>query len=126
MEVSAEFLQGVVSYVEKTEALIEKAASVEYEVASRAPAVVDTLIKAGMLDAENRSVAIENVRDPLKVQESLRKVAALMAKNAAASKTDTMGSGSSGHSKSAGASDTPSKGGMRESDRIFLERFGLA
>jgi polyhydroxyalkanoate synthesis regulator phasin len=123
MEVPAEFLQDVVAYVEKTNGILEKAASTEAEVANRAPAVVDALIKAGMLDADKRETAIDNVRDPLKTLESLRKTAEFMQKTAsAAAKPAEMGSGAEMH-KTAGSSES-GKDTMKESDRIWMQHFG--
>lgn len=121
MEVTPEFLQGVVAYVEKTNEFLEKAAGIDAEVAKRAPAVVDTLIKAGMLDADKRDIAITNVLDPLKTIESLRKTAEFIQKTPTAVKPPEMGSGAEMH-KTAGSSDQRSV--QKESDRIWESHFG--
>lgn len=125
-EVPAEVLQDMAAYVEKTDAILEKAASIDTEVANRAPAVVDALIKAGMLEEAKRQIAIDNIRDPLKTLESLRKSAEFVRTKAAAApeKPVTMGSGANDMNKSAGSSEA-GRGAMKESDQVFMRGFGF-
>jgi hypothetical protein len=122
VKVPVSVLQDMVAYVEKSNSILEKAASTDAELAKRAPGIVDELIKAGMLDADKRDVAIENVRDPLKTAESLRKTAEFMQKAAAAHKEPAaMGAGAEMH-KSAGSSESKD---MKESDKVFMQAFGF-
>jgi polyhydroxyalkanoate synthesis regulator phasin len=82
--VSDQFLEGVIDYVEQTSKILEKQASVDAEIAKRAPSVVDTLIKRGFINENQRANATEAVRDPLKVLESLQKTAEAVAQRDAA------------------------------------------
>jgi polyhydroxyalkanoate synthesis regulator phasin len=81
------FLEGVIDYVEQTSKLFEKQASTDAEVAKRAPEVVDTLIKRGFINENQRVKAIEAVHDPLKVLESLQKTAEAVARRESAPPT---------------------------------------
>lgn len=120
MEVPTEVLQDVVAFVEKTNEVLEKAASQEAQMAQMAPAVVDELVKAGLLDEAQRDKAIITVQDPLKAMESLRKTAAAMAKQPAPA---SMGRGE--EIKTASAQARSNEPYQSEADRIFLQRFGL-
>lgn len=123
MEVDPNVLQESVDYIAEAQPILQKVAETESKVAALAPTVVDALIKAGHVDAEIREKAIQNLQDPVKALEALSKLAAVKTTEKAASAPPSMGSAqSSGKSASAAVNGT---GKMKESDRVFFERFGL-
>jgi hypothetical protein len=119
MEVDAEVLQDMVAYIEKSQELLEKAASVENSISEQAPSVVDSLIKAGLLDSEQRQLALVRIQDPLKALESLKKTAEAYRKPVV-----TTSLGTPGEIKSAGVSREGSAPKEKESDRIWNQSFG--
>lgn len=72
---NAKMMEDVVSYIEKTSALLGEVAMKKQAAAQRAPEVVDVLIKRGFLEARDRARAIVAIQDPVKAMESLKKTA---------------------------------------------------
>lgn len=124
MEVPVSLLQDMVAYVEKSNEILEKAASQETEVSQRAPAVVDSLIKAGLLNADQRNSALQRIQDPLKALESLRKTAEVLVSRVEAQNPGSLGLGESVKSASTSVSST-NVGKKKESDIAFEKAFGL-
>lgn len=93
VQVSEEFLNAVVDYVEATGGAAVKAAETEEKVAEYGPAVVNKLIKLGFLHENGRDAAIAASADPLKVLGSLDKTAEEVVRRKAAEETDAMGAG---------------------------------
>lgn len=75
MEVPNEVLQDMLTYVEKSSALLEETGRVQVELNKRAPTLADSLIKAGLLDTKSRSAAITKLQEPVSLMESLQKTA---------------------------------------------------
>jgi hypothetical protein len=124
MEVPAELLEAMVAYVAGTQPQIVKAAEARKETEKRAGAVVDKLIKAGMVRSDKREAAVQaSITDPLAVLSALEKAAEVVIEMKGKAAAPTMGK-SAGPVKQAG-SDRPEKP-MSESDRVFLERLNLA
>ena len=121
MQVPAEKIQKMVSYIEKTQPIIEKAAQIEAEVAKLAPTVVDILIKRGALELSQRDRAVVNIQNPVRALESLRKLAEEDPKS---SKPESMGE-PAGTAKVASAGGNGTEGKLSEADRAFLASFGL-
>jgi hypothetical protein len=125
MEVSADIAKDMVDYVEETSGLLSKHAAVQTELASRAPGVVDKLIKAGLLKESQRAAAELNAQDPLKLLDSLNCLASKAASTEkAAAEPESLGSPEEPkHSTKLSAEDRPARG---TADKKFLEAFGLA
>ncbi len=123
----------LLDHVEGTSKLLEKQAQIDAEVAKRGPAVVDTLIKQGFLNENQRAKALEAVKDPLKVLDSLQKTAmAAAGKPASAAEPPKLGQG--GSIKEAGVesrstvSDPSSRqksAALDDANRRFLTTFGF-
>jgi len=114
-EVPAAVLQDMMTFIEKSSALLEETGRVQVEMHRRAPALADTLVKAGLLDAKSRDVAISKLQEPLQVMESLQKTAEHVTQMV----------------PSIGAPDTTSQGSekpasMKESDRAYYSRLGFS
>jgi hypothetical protein len=75
MEVDPKVLEGMVDFVEAAVGYAQKQAELEKAAAERAPAVVEALVKAGMVQEERRKAAEAAAQDPLKVLDSLKKTA---------------------------------------------------
>jgi hypothetical protein len=116
------FLEGVIDYVEQTSKLLEKQASTDAEVSKRAPDVVDTLIKKGFINENQRAKAVEAVHDPLKVLESLQKTAEAVARREAAPPTLGAAAGVKSASKRENGKVSPE---MEAADRRFLSSMGF-
>jgi hypothetical protein len=123
MEVNAANMQKVVEYVAESQPLLQKHAEVQAQVAATVPAVVDELIKQGFVDASIREKAIVNLQDPLRALDTLKKLAAAVKTSQPAAPAAM---GRTHENKTAGASASASGKPMKESDRIFYERFGFA
>lgn len=122
MEVNPTDLQEMVTYIEQSQPLLTKQAETEAKIAQLAPAVVDSLIKAGHVPPEIRDTAIANIQNPVKALESLQKLAAAATTSKQASAPESMGSPSNGtHAHVVTASEKPMKG----SDKAFLSKLGL-
>lgn len=120
----------LIDHIEGTSKLLEKQAQIDAEVAKRGPAVVDTLIKQGFLNENQRAKALEAVKDPLKVLDSLQKTAMAVTKTASASEPPKLGQG--GEVKEAGvkaATSDPSSrqksAALDDANRRFLSTFGF-
>lgn len=113
-EVPAAVLQDMMAFIEKSSALLEETGRVQAELHRRAPALADTLIKAGLLDAKSRDAAVDKLQKPLQIMESLQKTAEYV--------TQTV--------PSMGAPDNSSHGSerpaMKESDRAYYARLGFS
>lgn len=120
MNIPAETLQHMVDYVEQTSGLMGKQAEVAQQLAGKAPAVVDKLIKAGFLKENQRAAAEVAAQDPLKLLESLDRFASMSEKTAA--EPDSMGAADKAAKPALTAADRPEHG---TADRKFLEDFGL-
>ena len=124
----------LLDHIEGTSKLLEKQAQIDAEVAKRGPAVVDTLIKCGFLNENQRAKALEAVRDPLKVLDSLQKTASIAsAKPAQTAEPPKLGQG--GAVKEAGVvvpgqfSDPSSRqksAALDDANRRFLSAFGFS
>lgn len=102
--------------------LLQKAAETEAQVAAKIPALVDDLIKRGFIEATIRESAVKNLQDPLRLIDAMGKLAALQTKPATEKSAGALPSmGSPERAKTASANEKP----MKESDKVFLERFGL-
>lgn len=127
MEIEPKVLQDMTDFIEETTQVLEKHASTETKMASSAPVLADKLIKAGMLTASDRDVAITNLQDPVKLQAALEHIAntkIASATESGKSAPATMGNG--GNVPSAGQSKTANERDSRsEADRLFEARFGL-
>lgn len=123
MEVNVENMQRMVEYVAETQPLLQKQAEVQAQLSKMAPAVVDELIKQGFVDSSIRDKAIVNLNDPVRVLDTLYKLAAAV-KTAQPAALQSMGR--THESKTAGAVTTAVNKPMKESDRVFYERFGFA
>ena len=113
-EVPAAVLQDMMAFIEKSSALLEETGRVQAELHRRAPALADTLVKAGLLDAKSRDAAVDKLQKPLQIMESLQKTAEYV--------TQTV--------PSMGAPDNSSRGSerptMKESDRAYYARLGFS
>ena len=124
MEVDAKVMQELVEYVGTTQPLLQeaaeqetKAAEMRTKVAALAPTIVDVLIKQGFVPPEIRDRAIANIQDPIKALESLQKIAS--AQTVKQAEVPSMGTGADlAHT----GSDTRK---MKESDQVFLRKFGF-
>ena len=78
IQVPVSLLQNFVGYVEKSGALLERAGQDRQQAKQAAPAVVDQLVKQGLLDESQRTVAQTSLgSNHVKVLEALRKTASL-------------------------------------------------
>lgn len=121
MNISAETLQNMVDYVEQTSGLISKQAEVSQQLAGKAPAVVDKLIKSGFLKENQRATAEVAAQDPLKLLESLSRLASTNEK-AAGESPESLGSADASPQDKKASAELPTRG---TADRKFLEAFGL-
>lgn len=125
-----EVLSGVLDYVEVVTPLLQKQAAAETEVAQRSPAVVDQLIKAGLLKENERTAALEAIKNPLNVLDSLQKTAALFGDKENKAAPPTLGK-ADGLPKEASAPKNVKVAAMRESpeleraNRNFMAAFGF-
>lgn len=102
--------------------LIQKAAETEAKVAEKVPGLVDDLIKRGFLEPEIRDAAVKNLQDPIRLVDAMSKLAAIQSKPTEKSASASVPSmGAPEMSKVAANTGKP----MKESDRVFLERFNL-
>ncbi len=127
MEVDLEDLQEMTGFIEETTGVLEKHASVEAKVNEAAPILVDRLIKAGMLQPSERSVALVNLQDPLKVMMALDQIAMSKIASADESKKTSKPMGSSGNIQNAGSIKTASerREERSEADLAYERRLGL-
>ncbi len=122
MEIDPNVLQESVDFIAEAQPLLQKAAETEAAVAAAVPEVVDNLIKRGFVEANAREAAITNLQDPRKMLVALNKLAEIQTREKAASAPATMGAADASSSKV--ASNGGSK--MKESDKVFLSRFGFS
>jgi hypothetical protein len=113
-EVPAPVLQDMMAFIEKSSSLLEETGRVQAEMHRRAPALADTLVKAGLLDVKSRDAAISKLQEPLQVMESLQKTAEYVTQSV----------------PSMGAPDTTPQGSekpasVKESDRAYYARLGF-
>lgn len=104
----------------------EKAASVKSAAVERSiPSVVDTLAKAGYITNEQRVKAAESLKDPVKVLDTLQRIA-LSTAIKSAEEAKTLGSASTPRKDTAPTTKVASAA-TRESaaDQQFLRSFGL-
>ena len=127
MEIEPKVLQDMTDFIEESTQVLEKHASTETKMASNAPAIADKLIKAGMLPAGDRDVAIMNLQDSVKLQAALEHIAnTKIASAEEAGKTAPAKLGNGGSVPSAGQSKTATERNAKsEADRRFEESFGL-
>jgi hypothetical protein len=78
IQVPVSLLQNFVGFVEKSGALLERAGQERKQAKQAAPDVVDQLVKQGLLDESQRTVAASSLGSShVKVLEALRKTASL-------------------------------------------------
>ena len=78
IQVPVSLLQNFVGYVSKSAALLEQAGQERQQAKSAAPEVVDQLVKQGLLDESQRTVAQTSLgSNHVKVLQALHKTAAL-------------------------------------------------
>ena len=113
VEVDTKVLEGMVDFVEHAVGYAQKQAETEAAVAERGPLVVDTLIKSGFINQENREAALKATRDPVKVLESLQKTASAKSQRQASEAPATLGSGedirNNGDTQKSGSESTAMK-----------------
>lgn len=108
--VPVSLLQGFVTFVEKSGKLIERAGQEQAQAKEAAPAVVDTLVKQGLLDESQKEAATDALGSShAKALESLRRTATHV-------RPYSLGEGVE---KAAGADDVSDK------DRRFLAAIGF-
>jgi len=111
-------LQASVAYAEKAQPLIEKAAQDEAAAAKLVPEVVDNLIKAGYLVAEQREKAATSLTSHVKALEALNKLAAVTQTAKAAAAPPSLGA------PVALAAPAATGGTVKESEQIWQRAFG--
>jgi len=132
LEASPKEAEAIVGFVAAATPILEDAEKAEKAAGLReaavrkaVPAVVDTLAKAGYITNEQRVKAAESLRDPVKVLDTLQRIA-LSAAIKSAEEVRTLGSGSTPKkdlaptTKSASAASAQS-----QADAQFLRSFGL-
>lgn len=112
LQITEEVAENMISYIEKTGALLDETRLAKEAAAKDAPSTVDLLIKRGFLQPTMREAAVVALQDPVKAQASLRKIAE-------ASYTPPLALGRAESTKVAG-SDT-----MKESDRAYYTKLGM-
>jgi len=127
IQVDEAVMEGVVNHIEATSKMLEKQAQVDAEVAKRGPEVVESLIKAGFINEKQRAGALEAVKDPLKVLDSLHKIAQASATPKAAA-VPSLGKAAGDEHRDA-APETPTamrgKRALEDANRRFLSSFGF-
>jgi len=115
--------QELLEVLQANKPILDKIASHEEELSKIASSVVDALIKAGELDANQREKAIKNViEEPVKVAMCLKTTAeALVEKQQKQAAPAAMGSGAE-INKTAGVKTAQ----RNAADQAFLTRLGLA
>lgn len=109
--VPVSLLQGFVTFVEKSSKLVERAGQEQAQAKEATPAVVETLVKQGLLDEGQKEAATEALATShAKVLESLRRTATHV-------RPYSLGEG---EEKSASAGD-----GVSDKDRKFLAALGF-
>ena len=116
--------QELLSALAENQALLGTIKDQKAELNKIAASVVDTLVKAGELDADKREQAIKNlVTEPVKVAMCLKTTAeALIEKQQKQASPAAMGSGAE-INKTAGVKTA---GQRSNADQAFLSRLGLA
>lgn len=124
MEIDPNVLQESVDFIAEAQPLLQKAAETEAAVAAAVPELVDNLIKRGFVEASVRDTAIKNMQDPLRLISAMNKLAEIQTreKAAAAPAPATLGAAEVSNSKTAGSGQSK----MKESDKVFLSRFGFS
>jgi len=120
MEVPDQVLQDMLTYVEKSSALLEETGRVQVEMHRRAPALADSLVKAGLLDANAREAAILKLQGPVSVMESLQKTAEFIG-----SQTVTR-MGEPANKEASDTSRRDASNNVKESDRAYYARLGFS
>jgi len=121
MDIPTETQLDIVAMIEKSSSMYSEHEEMEKQLAARAPAVVDKLVKAGLLKESQRAAAEKAALNPLKLLESLDRFASISEKSAAA--PDSLGGADDTAKPKLTAEDRPAQG---TADRKFLESFGLA
>jgi hypothetical protein len=117
MEVPEQVLQDMLTYVEKSSALLEETGRVQVEMHRRAPALADSLVKAGLLDSNAREAAIQKLQEPISVMESLQKTAEFINQS-----VPRMGEPAN---KEASDNKKDTNVNIKESDRAYYARLGF-
>jgi hypothetical protein len=127
MDVDPAVLQEMTGFIEETDKVLEKHAALEAKIAADAPAVADKLIKAGMLQPNERAIAIQNLQDPTKMLAALDQIAtSKIASVSEAKNTQIRKMGSSGSVyETATTKQASEKDGRSQADLDFERRFGL-
>ena len=120
VQVPAALLQGMVSFIEKAGSELQQAEAEREQVKEAAPAVVDTLIKQGLLDEGSRSAATEKLAEShASTIESLRRTASHVTVQ---SMGESAPAGGMGKAASAGVPDASP---VDAADRNFLTAVGF-
>ena len=117
MDVPNEVLQDMLTYVEKSSALLEESGRVHVEMQKRAPDLAEALVKAGLLDEKSRFAAVAKLQEPLTLMDSLQKTAEHVSES-----VPSMG----GPSKEADDKTLDNKASIKESDRAYYARLGFS
>lgn len=124
-----EYITEVNAQLAEASAKLEKSASVGAAIEGRAPALVEKLIKAGMLTADERETALVNLQDPLKMLAALDEIATSKIASVAETKnTKVQNMGKSGSVYETAVTKTAAErsSARSEADVNFERRFGLA
>ena len=115
-------LSEMVTYVEGSQKLIQKHASEQAELMQKAPAMVDVLIKQGFLHENERLAAIEACKSPVKLVDTVVKMAELETQRSA----PPPAMGGTNSVKDAAVREPSSQSpAMEEANRRFMSQFGF-
>jgi hypothetical protein len=132
LEASPKEAEAIVGFVAAATPILEEAEKAEKTAALREatvgkaiPAVVDTLAKAGYITNEQRIKAAESLKDPVKVLDTLQRIA-LSAAIKTAEEVKTLGSASTPKKDAAPTTKVASVASKTSAaDEHFLRSFGL-